>query len=90
MCKKYYKDGKLHRNGDKAAIIWYYISHKIEFEIYYKDGKLHRDQDKAVIIKYSGIKLREKIEFEIYYKDGIMKKIDNNSFFPFNIWKYFE
>ena len=87
MTEKYYKDGKLHREKEYPSIIEYFKSGEIMCKKYYKDGKLHRNGDKAAIIWYY---ISHKIEFEIYYKDGIMKKIDNNSFFPFNIWKYFE
>jgi len=55
--KRYYKNGKLHRDGDEPAVIWSDGS-----KHYYKSGKRHRDGDKPAVINSDGT-IR-------YYKDG--------------------
>jgi len=52
----YYKNGKLHRDGDKPAVIW-----ADGTKFYYKNGKLHRGGDKPAVIYTNGTK---------YYKNG--------------------
>ena len=55
--KFYYKDGKLHRDGDEPAVI-----ESDGTENYYKDGKRHRDGDKPAVIQLN--------ESKRYYKNG--------------------
>ena len=43
---KWYKNGKLHRDNDQPATMWWE-----GFTIWYKNGKLHRDNDKPAIIE---------------------------------------
>jgi len=65
--EKWYKDGKLHRDGDLPAIISY-NSKIIIKKCWYKDGKLHRDGNLPALIKYNS---RGKwIEEECWYKNG--------------------
>ena len=54
---KHYKNGKLHRDGDKPAVE-YANGHKY----YYKNGKQHRDGDKPAVELANGNK--------IYYKNN--------------------
>ena len=64
----WHKDGKLHREGDKPADIWYRKDGSIRHELWYKDGKLHREADKPAVIWY----LKEgSIEAESWFKDGV-------------------
>ena len=55
--KRYFKDGKLHRDGDEPAVIWSNGTKE-----YYKNGKSHRDGDKPAVIWSDGAKW--------YYKNG--------------------
>lgn len=48
--KRWYKNGKLHRDGDKPALI--YTGGKI----WYKNGKFHRDNNRPAIVYENGIK----------------------------------
>ncbi len=57
----YYKDGKLHRAGDKPAVI--YLNGT---QYFYKDGKLHREGDKPAIIYADGSRS--------FYKDGVLHR----------------
>lgn len=49
--ERWFKDGSLHRDDDKPAIIWFDGS-----QTWYKDGNLHRDGDKPAIIWFNGDK----------------------------------
>ena len=48
-CQEWFKEGKLHRGGDKPAIINKYGS-----QHWYKEGKYHRGGDQPAIIYVSG------------------------------------
>ena len=52
------KDGKLHREGDKPAVIWANGT-----QVFWKNGKLHRDGDKPARIWASGI--------QEFFKNGV-------------------
>jgi hypothetical protein len=54
----WYKDGKLHRDGDLPA-----IEYANSLRYWYKDGKLHRDGDLPAVEYASGTKE--------WYKDGL-------------------
>ncbi len=56
--KYWYKNGELHRDNDKPAVIWADGS-----LTWYKNGKLHRDNDKPAIIYANGS--------EYWYTDGL-------------------
>ena len=64
----WHKDGKLHREGDKPAFIWYHEDGSILQERWFKDNQRHREGDKPAFIWY-----REdgSIEEEHWFKDGI-------------------
>ena len=70
--KEYYKNGELHRDGDKPAFI---CSGGTKW--YYKNGDLHRDGDKPAIIYSYGT--------EEYYKNG---KLHRNGDKPAIIGSY--
>ena len=53
----WYREGKIHRDGDQPAIIYANGIQK-----WYKDGKVHRDADKPAIIYVNGTQL--------WYTDG--------------------
>jgi hypothetical protein len=53
----WYKDGKLHRAGDKPAVV---LSNGTRF--WYKDGKQHRAGDKPAVVLSNGDRF--------WYKDG--------------------
>jgi hypothetical protein len=54
----WYKEGKLHRGGDKPA-----VKDADGYRAWYKDGKLHRDGDRPAVKYPNGT--RE------WYKDGV-------------------
>ena len=54
---KHYKNGKLHRDGDKPA-----VEHADGYKAYWKNGKRHRDGDKPAVERANGDKA--------YYKNG--------------------
>ena len=56
--KRYFKDGKLHRDVDEPAVI---LSDGSKF--YYKNGELHRDGDEPAVIYTDGT--------EEYWKNGV-------------------
>lgn len=47
--KEWYKDGLLHRDGDRPSAVWTNGS-----QFWYKEGKLHRDDDKPAMIYFDG------------------------------------
>jgi hypothetical protein len=53
----WYKNGELHRDYDKPAVINFGGTQK-----WYKNGKLHRDNDMPAVIFYTGT--------QIWYKNG--------------------
>ena len=59
--KCWYKDGKLHREGDKPAIEYSDATKK-----WYKEGKFHREGDKPAIEYSNGTKL--------WYKKGFLHR----------------
>jgi hypothetical protein len=56
--ESWYKDGKLHRDGDKPAIIWADGS-----KCWYKDGLQHRDNDLPAVIWADGT--------QEWYRNGV-------------------
>jgi antitoxin component YwqK of YwqJK toxin-antitoxin module len=50
--ERWFKDDKLHREGDKPAWIWYSNDGSLETECWYKDGRLYREGDKSALIFY--------------------------------------
>jgi len=55
--KRWFKNGKLHRDNDKPAVIW-----SDGEKNWHKDGPLHRDGDKPAVIQANGAK--------VWYKNG--------------------
>lgn len=52
--EKYYnEDNRIHRDGDKPAIIKYNKDGSILYENYCKNGLFHRDGDKPTMIEYN-------------------------------------
>jgi len=80
----YKKNGQLHRDEDKPAVISRYFldTDKKKWSYYwYKNGSLHRDDDNPAVIVYNGIKTN--IEglimddyLSVWYKNGV-KHRDN-------------
>ena len=71
----YYKDGKLHRDGDKPTWVEYYDDGSVGSEKYYKDGEKHRDGDKPAVVGY----YRDgSIKYEKYYKNGKNHRDEDN------------
>jgi len=68
--KRYYKDGKLHRDGDEPAVITSSGS-----KYYYKNGELRRDGDEPAVIQSNG--------YKEYWKNG---KLHRDGDEPAVIW----
>jgi len=68
--EEYYKDGELHRDGDKPAYIDYYGSGSV-YHKYYKDGEMYRDGDKPPVVKYNKY---GNVTHEGWYKDGALHR----------------
>lgn len=66
--KEWYKNGILHRDGDKPAVI------SNGMKVWYKNGQIHRDGDKPAVIRNDGVK-----QVLIYYKNG---QIHRDNFKP--------
>jgi len=65
--KEWFKDGQLHREGDKPASIWYFKDGSIDSEHWFKDGEMHREGDKPALISYYE---DGSIWRELWFKDG--------------------
>lgn len=50
----WYRDGILHRDGDKPAMIYYSSDGKVLHRIWMKNGKRHRGEDKPAEIVFNG------------------------------------
>lgn len=74
----YYKGNKIHRDGDKPAIIKKQNGYITEIR-YYKNDQLHRDGDRPAVI-YKGLPIfdkhrkRKKITEVYYYKHGVIHR----------------
>lgn len=64
----YYKDGELHREGDKPAAIWYNLKGTVACESYFQNGKHHRDGGKAATTHYS---YNGDVIARFYFKNGV-------------------
>ena len=60
---KWYKNGKLHRDNDKPATMWWE-----GFTIWYKNGKRHRDNDQPAVIDPDGTRF--------WYRNGYLHRGD--------------
>ena len=63
---EYFKNGKLHHNEDKPALI-----HADGTLKYYKNGRLHRDGDKPAVVHIDG--------YKEYWKNGNFIRADYSS-----------
>lgn len=74
--ESYYTNGKLHREGDYAALFSYNSNGRITEVQYYKNNKLHRDVDYPAHITYydNGNK-----KYEAYYVNGKLDRIHENN-----------
>lgn len=75
----YYKNGVLHREGDKPAVVSYDPNGWIICEQYYEYGRLHRTGDKPALIIYESI--YGDIGCEKYYRDGRLHRDGNKPAF---------
>lgn len=69
MVERYYRNGRLHRDDDKPAVIEYDPSSKqVMREQYFQNGKLHRGGNKPAFIEYSAS--TGKVVLEVFFEDG--------------------
>ena len=66
----WYKNGKIHRDGDLPAVFQYYPDGELEFEFWMKEDKKHRVDNPAVIKYYKS----GKIDLIIYYVEGLIHR----------------
>ena len=52
MYEEWFRNGQLHREGNKPAYIKYYENGKKEYETWWKNGQRHREGDKPAWIEY--------------------------------------
>ena len=57
---QWYRDGKLHRDEDKPAVVWADGS-----KVWYREGNLHRDGDEPAIVWANGAKE--------WFRDGVKR-----------------
>ena len=65
------QEGKLHREGDKPALILYYPNGQVYCESWYQNGKRHREGDKPAERYYYP---NGQVSHEKYYKNGKLFK----------------
>lgn len=87
LSEEYHKNGKLHKDNDKPAIIRYDHSRGncyVSVELFYKNGKLHRDNNMPAIVTY-GFNYDENdncttyIFREIWLINGTCMRTDNKA-----------
>lgn len=76
MVERYFVRGKLHRDGDRPAVIEYDPdSKRVMREQYFQFGKLHRENNKPAFIEYSPG--TGKVVLEVFFEDGKLHRGDN-------------
>jgi antitoxin component YwqK of YwqJK toxin-antitoxin module len=63
--ERWYRDGKLHRDGVLPAVTWYEDGQKF-CERWFRNGELHRDGDAPAEINYENNEIIQ----EYWYRDG--------------------
>lgn len=71
----YYKNGHVHRDNDKPALILLNTLEPAEIKLWYKNGKRHRDNNKPAYIKYKERNYRVK-ELTWYVNDKEHRDFD--------------
>ena len=64
----WFEDGKVHRDNDMPAAIYYRKDGSVKSEKWLNDDKCHRDNDKPALIYYHK---DGSIRSESWYKDGV-------------------
>jgi antitoxin component YwqK of YwqJK toxin-antitoxin module len=71
----WYKNGKLHRDGDLPAYIKYFTTGNVYIKQWFQNDKSHRDEDKPAIISYD--KEGNIMSEEWYQNDKLHRPIEN-------------
>lgn len=69
-CEEFFKEGKLHREGDRPASIYYRpgATGRWTFrESFYKEEQLHREGDRPAVVEY---RADGSVKWELFYKKG--------------------
>jgi len=62
----FYKEGQLHREGDRPALIHYRADGSVCSELFYKEDQLHREGDRPASIHY---RADGSVKSESFYKE---------------------
>ena len=69
--QQFFKEGKLHRDGDLPAKIGFWKDGTVRFEEFYKEGFQHRDGDLPAEVWYYS---DGKVWYELFYKEGLQHR----------------
>ena len=69
MWEEFYKEGLLHREGDRPAVVWYRADGSVEWEQFWKEGQRHREGDRPAVVWY---RADSSVTWEEFYKEGQM------------------
>jgi len=65
----FWKEGRIHREGDRPAVVWYRADGSVEREAFYKEGQLHREGDRPAVVCYRADGSASR---EWFYKEGLL------------------
>jgi hypothetical protein len=69
MWEEFRKEGQLHREGDRPAVVWYRADGSVEREEFFKEGQLQREGDRQARVSY---RADGSVAWEQFWKDGQM------------------
>jgi hypothetical protein len=64
---EFYKEGQLHREGDRPAWVSYRADGSVEWEEFWKKDLLHREGDRPAVVRY---RADGSVEWESFWKEG--------------------
>ena len=67
--ERFYKEGLLHREGDRPSRVWYRADGSVAQEEFYKEGLYHREGDRPARVWY---RADGSVEQEEFRKEGQM------------------
>ena len=63
----FWKEGRIHREGDRPAVVWYRADGSVEREAFYKECQRHRPGDRPAVVFY---RADGSVEREQFWKEG--------------------
>ena len=67
--EEFRKEGQLHREGDRPAVVSYRADGLVLREEFFKEGQLHREGDRPALVSY---RADGSVEREQFWKEGQM------------------